>query len=112
MLYSPYRAPGVRVAFTLVDRVPVGNEGIVHFPKGRITPAEKVQTLATLGVRFYGLLEELHGRQLPVRLLSQTLNSVVHPSQLALYVRTQVVGQVRLLQQVLVGFPRRLVLVL
>lgn len=80
--------------------------------EGRVAASQQVEALATLGVGLDGLLEELYGRQLPVRLLPERVNGVVHPSQLALDVGAQVVGQLRLLEQVLVGLARTPMLVL
>lgn len=84
----------------------------MHFPKGRVTPTQKVQTLAAFRVGLYGLLQVLDCGQLPIGLLSKTVNSVVHPSQLALDIGPQVVWQFLFLQEGLVGLTCCSVLIL
>lgn len=90
--FIPDGAPGVGIAFGLVHRVAVGEEGLVNLPDGGVAPAEQVETLAGLVIRFDGLLEVLDGNEFPLITFPKRLHTMVHPP----YTRKKKVHEVSL----------------
>lgn len=87
--HLPDGAPCVRVPFALLHRVPVGDERVVHLVDAGEAAAEQVERLARARFRLDRLLQTVDGEPLPLHLVAEQLNGVVHPSQLPVDVGLQ-----------------------
>ena len=91
--------PGVSVAFRLVDRGAIGNEGIMYLPDGSIASAMEVMGLSRLGLEVDRLLQKLDCLLDPRVLFPERLHTVVHPTHLSVDVSFQLGRQVWLFEE-------------
>ena len=91
--------PGVSVAFRLVDRGAIGNEGIMYLPDGSIASAMEVMGLSRLRLEVDRLLQKLDCLLDPRVLFPERLHTVVHPTHLPVDVSFQLGRQVWLFEE-------------